>query len=85
MRSNYGVVAANVTLDKLVAAIAAAGGPTYAWREIDPVNNTKGGEPGGNIRVAFLFRTDRGLQFVDRPGGSATTRGGVTDGAGGRT
>ena len=28
---------------------------------------------GGNIRVGFLFRTDRGLEFVDRPGGDATT------------
>ncbi len=68
-----GVVAANVTLDKLVAAITAAGGPTYAYREIDPVDGTNGGEPGGNIRVAFLFRTDRGVTFVDRPGGTATT------------
>jgi uncharacterized protein len=72
-----GVVAANVTLDKLVAAITAAGGPKYAYREIDPVNDTNGGEPGGNIRVAFLFRTDRGLQFIDRPGGSATSAVGV--------
>jgi hypothetical protein len=31
------------------------------------VNDQDGGEPGGNIRVAFLFRTDRGLAFVDRP------------------
>jgi hypothetical protein len=73
-----GTVAANVTLDKLVAAIAAAGGPKYQYREIDPVNDTTGGEPGGNIRVAFLFRTDRGVSFVDRPGGDATTAVGVT-------
>jgi uncharacterized protein len=72
-----GVVAANVTLDKLVAAIVAAGGPHYSYREIDPVNDTNGGEPGGNIRVAFLYRTDRGLAFVDRPGGSATSADGV--------
>ncbi len=39
---------------------------------INPANNQDGGEPGGNIRVAFLFRTDRGLAFVDRPGGTAT-------------
>jgi uncharacterized protein len=30
------------------------------------------GEPGGNIRVGFLFRVDRGLEFVDRPGGTPT-------------
>ena len=54
-------------------AIVAAGGPTYRWREIDPVNGQDGGEPGGNIRQVFLFRTDRGLSFVDRPGGGSTT------------
>jgi predicted extracellular nuclease len=71
--TNDGTVAADQTLDKLVVAIEAAGGPTYEWRQIDPENNADGGEPGGNIRVAFLFRTDRGLSFVDRPGGGATT------------
>jgi predicted extracellular nuclease len=73
-----GTVAANVTLDKLVAAITAAGGPSYQYREIDPANDTTGGQPGGNIRVAFLFRTDRGVSFVDRAGGDATTAVGVT-------
>jgi predicted extracellular nuclease len=68
-----GTVAANATLDKLVAAITAAGGPAYQYREIDPLDDTTGGQPGGNIRVAFLFRTDRGVSFVDRPGGDATT------------
>ena len=71
-----GVVTADQTLDKLVAAIAAItgpGGPTYQWREIDPVNDTDGGQPGGNIRQAFLFRTDRGLALVDRAGGDSTT------------
>jgi hypothetical protein len=68
-----GVVAANQTLQKLVDAIKAAGGPTYQWAEIDPTNDADGGEPGGNIRVAFLYRTDRGLQFVSRGQGDATT------------
>ena len=65
---------ANLTYERLIDAIAAAGGPTYDYRQIDPEPGTDGGEPGGNIRVAFLFRTDvRGLRFVDRPGGDATT------------
>ena len=65
--------AANVTFTRLLAAIKAAGGPAYDYREIDPESNQDGGEPNGNIRVAFLFRTDnRDLQFVDRPGGTAT-------------
>ena len=52
----------------------AAGGPTYQFRGIDPVDDQDGGEPGGNIRVVLMFRSDRGLAFVDRPGGTATTR-----------
>ncbi len=68
-----GTVDANETLDMLVEAIGNAGGPAYQWRQINPVNDKEGGEPGGNIRVAFLFRTDRGLKFVDKPGGDSTT------------
>ena len=64
-----------------MAAITAAGGPRYSARSIDPLDGTDGGQPGGNIRQAFLFRSDRGLSFVDRPGGDATTP--VTIGAGG--
>lgn len=70
---NDGTVEATQTFAALIGAIQAAGGPTYDYRSIDPENNKDGGEPGGNIRVAFLFRTDRGLSFVDRPGASATT------------
>jgi predicted extracellular nuclease len=64
--SDTGTTAADKTLGMLTQAIKTAGGPSYDWRQIDPVNDEEGGEPGGNIRVAFLFRTDRGVQFVDR-------------------
>jgi predicted extracellular nuclease len=67
-----GVVAADQTLTKLTAAITAAGGPKYDWREIDPVNDQDGGQPGGNIRVVFLFNPAR-VSFVDR-GAAATDR-----------
>jgi hypothetical protein len=70
---NDSVVDANLTLDRLVASIQAAGGPAYEWRQINPVDDQDGGEPGGNIRVAFLFRTDRGVEFIDRPGGDSVT------------
>ena len=76
--TDNGTVDASQTLSQLVAAIHAAGGPTYEWREIDPVDDQDGGEPGGNIRQVFLFRTDRGLSFVDRPGGTSTAATGVT-------
>ena len=66
---NNGVTDASTTWSMLVAAIQTAGGPLYEYRQIDPVNNADGGEPGGNIRVGFLFRTDREVEFIDRPGG----------------
>jgi predicted extracellular nuclease len=68
-----GTVNASTTWDELIAAIQAAGGPAYQYRQIDPVNDEDGGAPGGNIRQGFLFRTDRGLNFIDRPGASSTT------------
>jgi hypothetical protein len=67
-----GTVAADQTLAKLTAAIAAAGGPQYAWREIDPANDKDGGQPGGNIRTVFLYNPSR-VTFVDT-GAAATNR-----------
>ncbi|MDH6625396.1 putative extracellular nuclease [Streptomyces sp. LBL] len=75
--TNDGTVAADRTVTKLIDAIVAAGGPTYDWRSIDPVNNADGGEPGGNIRQVFLFDPER-VSFTDRAGGDATTATGVT-------
>jgi predicted extracellular nuclease len=71
-----GTVAADQTLQKFTDAIVAKGGPRYQWRSIDPVNDQDGGQPGGNIRVAFLFNPAR-VSFVDRPGGTSTTPVGV--------
>ncbi|MGW7634088.1 endonuclease/exonuclease/phosphatase family protein [Streptomyces griseoincarnatus] len=67
-----GTVAADVTLAKLINAIEASGGPRYDWRAVDPADKQDGGQPGGNIRQAFLFNPDR-VSFTDRPGGDATT------------
>ncbi|MFI6658380.1 endonuclease/exonuclease/phosphatase family protein [Streptomyces sp. NPDC050523] len=75
--TNDGTVAADVTVNKLIDAIVAAGGPKYDWREIDPVNDQDGGEPGGNIRQVFLFNPER-VSFTDRAGGDSTTAVGVT-------
>ncbi|MFE2498056.1 endonuclease/exonuclease/phosphatase family protein [Streptomyces scopuliridis] len=76
-----GTVSAEETLAKFTAAITAAGGPSYAWRAIDPEDKKDGGEPGGNIRQVFLYNPAR-VSFTDRPGGDATTATGVvrTDG-----
>src|SRR6266550_6805709 len=80
--TDNGVVDPSVTIGTLITAISTAGGPTYSYRQINPVNDRDGGEPGGNIRQIFLFRTDHGLSFVDRPGGDSTTATTVTNAGG---
>ena len=75
------VTDATETWQTLVDTIDAVGGPPYAFRQINPVDDQDGGEPGGNIRVGFLFRTDREkLSFVDRPGAGPTTPNQVVSG-----
>ncbi|AJF68428.1 endonuclease/exonuclease/phosphatase family protein [Streptomyces vietnamensis] len=76
-----GVVAADQTYAKLIAAITAAGGPAYQYRQINPVDDQDGGEPGGNIRVGFLYNPAR-VGFTDRPGGTSTTAVSVVNNAG---
>lgn len=77
--TNDAVVDASQTFQTLIAAIAAAGGPTYGYRQINPVDDQDGGEPGGNIRVGFLFNAQR-VSFVDRPGGTPTSATTIVDG-----
>ena len=77
--TNNGVVTAAATWQRLIDTIVAQGGPLYEFRSIDPVNNADGGAPGANIRVGFLFRTDRGLEFVDRSGGTSLNDTSVVD------
>lgn len=68
--TNNGATSGAASFGSLIAAIGAAGGPVYQFRQIDPVNNADGGAPGGNIRVGFLYRPDR-VTFNDRGAGSA--------------
>ncbi|NJL87647.1 MAG: endonuclease [Leptolyngbyaceae cyanobacterium SM1_1_3] len=57
---NSDVTAADATLQRLVDAIAAAGGPTYAFVDNPFIgDDTSGGQPGGNIRTAFLYNPAR--------------------------
>jgi len=55
-----GTLSAEDTLQAIVDAIAAAGGPTYAFAsaELD-VDGETGGAPGSNIRNAFLWNPER--------------------------
>lgn len=68
-----GTVDAGPTLDALAAAIREAGGPSYEHCQIDPVDGADGGQPGGNIRVAFLYNPAR-VEFSGRPGSGAELR-----------
>ena len=57
-----GTVSADQSFADLIAAIEAADpGLTgvYDFAQIDPEDRQDGGQPGGNIRVGFLFRSDR--------------------------
>jgi predicted extracellular nuclease len=65
-----GIVDATATLDALIDAIAAAGGPVYDARELPPLDGADGGAPGSNIRVALLFNPAR-VAVVDREDDSA--------------
>lgn len=50
---------ATASYERLIADISAAGGPTYAWTDIAPEYNQDGGQPGGNIRVGYLYNPER--------------------------
>ena len=55
-----GTVAADANLQQLVDAIAEAGGSQYEFIDNTFIeNNSSGGQPGGNIRTAFLYDPSR--------------------------
>ena len=49
------MVRADKTYALLIDAVRRAGGPRYAWQDIPPERDADGGQPGGNIRNAFLY------------------------------
>jgi endonuclease/exonuclease/phosphatase family metal-dependent hydrolase len=54
--TDNGVVDANVTLSTLISAISnASSSVKYAFTQINPLNKQDGGQPGGNIRTAYLY------------------------------
>jgi len=55
---------ASETLQALVDAIYAAGGPSYEFFDVAPADGSSGGVPGGNIRNAYLYNPDR-IKLVD--------------------
>ncbi|TLD38413.1 endonuclease/exonuclease/phosphatase family protein [Venturia nashicola] len=53
--TNDEIVDADLTLTTLITAIEALSYTTYNYTTINPIDDQDGGEPGGNIRVAYLY------------------------------
>lgn len=77
-RTNSDVTEADLTYSRLVEAIIDAGGTNYSAIDVAPLDDTNGGQPGGNIRVGFLFNPAR-VSLVPGTPGNATTAVQVTD------
>ncbi|MEB3357885.1 MAG: endonuclease [Synechococcales bacterium] len=65
------VTEADQTYQALIKAIQTAGGPRYDFADVAPQANQDGGQPGGNIRLGFLYQPDR-VTLADAPRGTAT-------------
>lgn len=81
--TNNGVVDANITLATLVSAIADLSDITYDFLEIAPVDGQNGGEPGGNIRTAYIYRPDVISLYDPKPGGTSRVANEVLSGSSG--
>lgn len=57
--TDNGVTDATETLNALRIAVINAGGPDYSFCDVEPVDGSTGGVPGGNIRNAFFYNADR--------------------------
>ncbi|KAG5341630.1 hypothetical protein C0989_008609 [Termitomyces sp. Mn162] len=66
-----GTVIGNLTLTNLVNAIARVSNVNYSFLEIAPTDDTDGGEPGGNIRQAYLYRPEKLSLVPGAPAGTA--------------
>mgnify|MGYP002624056194 FL=1 len=60
-----GVVTAVRNFSGIIDDITSQGGPQYEFRCVDPKEQDSGGKPGVNIRVGFMYNTER-VAFVDR-------------------
>ncbi|MFS0726920.1 5'-nucleotidase C-terminal domain-containing protein [Paenibacillus sp. 1P07SE] len=67
-----GTVSAELSYLKLIETISGAGGPAYSFAEVAPLDKQDGGQPGGNIRVGFLYNADRVTLSESETGEAAT-------------
>lgn len=71
--TNDGTTSANETLSTLISNIVSYGGPSYLFADIDPIDLTDGGAPGGNIRTSYLFNPTVLTLRPGAPAGDALT------------
>lgn len=69
---NDDVVAADQSITALTDQITAQGGVSYKYATIDPVDDTNGGQPGGNIRNVYLYDPRYMRLRSPNPGNSTT-------------
>jgi len=59
-----GITDAGETYRMLIDAVVSAGGPRYEFADVAPPDGADGGQPGGNIRVGYLYNPER-VQVVE--------------------
>ncbi|WP_050182963.1 DUF6359 domain-containing protein [Domibacillus robiginosus] len=69
--ADSGTTDASKSAAALIAAIKALGGPSYVYTDVVPEDKMDGGQPGGNIRVGFLYNPER-VSLVEGEKGSPT-------------
>ncbi|WP_080843911.1 chitobiase/beta-hexosaminidase C-terminal domain-containing protein [Cytobacillus gottheilii] len=69
--TDSGTTEADESAQVLIDKIAELGGPQYVYTDIAPIDKMDGGQPGGNIRVGFLYNPER-VTLTEAPKGTAT-------------
>ncbi|SFI40716.1 MULTISPECIES: chitobiase/beta-hexosaminidase C-terminal domain-containing protein [unclassified Bacillus (in: firmicutes)] len=69
--TDSGTTDANKSAAVLITKIKSLGGPSYTYTDIAPEDKADGGEPGGNIRVGFMYNPDR-VSLIKGTKGTAT-------------
>lgn len=77
--TDSGKTDASESAQLLIDTIISLGGPTYTYTDIAPEHKQDGGQPGGNIRVGFLYNKDR-VKLMEGTKGTATEAVGFENG-----
>lgn len=77
--TDSGKTDASESAQLLIDTIISLGGPTYTYTDIAPEHKQDGGQPGGNIRVGFLYNEKR-VKLMEGTKGTATEAAGFENG-----